>query len=479
MFIKKINKLLNSREISPVELTDKFLSRINELDNKIDSFLQVTYEHSLKTAEKLEKKLMNGEKLDLLEGIPMNLKDNISTKGIKTTGASLFLQDYTPPYSATVYEKLKGNPLLGKVNLDELAMGTSTETSAYKKTKNPWDLTKVPGGSSGGSAASVALGFSVFSLGTDTGGSIRQPASFCGVVGLKPTYGLVSRYGVFSLASSLDVVGPLTKTVEDCALVLRKIAGKDSKDAMTVDMESEYEKALIKGVKGIKLGIAPEFLPKETQPDVLKAFWDSVKLLEGLGGEVVEITLPHITYGIDVYSILAYGEAASNLARLDGIRYGFNAGDVTENRTKGLGFEVKRRIMLGTYFLKGENYHKYYLKAKDVQRQIKKDFQKAFEKCDVILSPTTINTTFDLGAKLEPHIMAYNDLLTIPINLAGIPGLSLPCGFDKNNLPIGLQIISNNFREDLLFTVGHSYQLHTNYHLLKPPIIKGGDIYGL
>ncbi|SES95307.1 Asp-tRNA(Asn)/Glu-tRNA(Gln) amidotransferase subunit GatA [Anaerobranca gottschalkii] len=479
MFIKKINKILNNKEISPVELTKTFLSRIEGLDTKIDSFLQVTIEQSIKIAEEVEKKIMDGKKINLLEGIPMNLKDNISTKGIKTTGASLFLQDYIPPYSATVYQKLKGCPLLGKVNLDEFAMGTSTETSAYKKTKNPWDLTKVPGGSSGGSAASVAAGFGVFSLGTDTGGSIRQPASFCGVVGLKPTYGLVSRYGVFPLASSLDVVGPLTKTVEDCALVLGEIKGKDPKDPMTVEVDGDYEKALARGIKGIKLGIAPQFIPKETQPDVLKAFWDSVKLLEDLGGEIVEINLPHLSYGIDVYSILAYGEAASNLARLDGIRYGFNKGDITYNRTKGLGFEVKRRIMLGTYFLKGENYERYYLKAKAVQQQIKRDFQKAFEKCDAILSPTTINTAFDLGAKLEPHIMAYNDLLTIPVNLAGIPALSLPCGFDQRNLPIGLQIISNSFREDLLFTVGHNYQLHTNYHLLKPPFIEGVDIYGL
>lgn len=473
MYIRKIHNLITKKTISCVELTKIYLERINSIDNGVQSFLEVTKEQALMVAKKVDERVANKEEIGILEGIPINLKDNICTKDIKTTAASKMLENYIPPFSATAYDMLSKSPLLGKVNLDEFAMGTSTETSAFKKTKNPWDLTKVPGGSSGGSVASIAAELSVFSLGSDTGGSIRQPAAFCGVVGLKPTYGIVSRFGTFALASSLDQVGPVTKTVEDCAIVLNAIQGKDPKDATSVDINTNYLDSIQEDIKGLRIGIPKEMLPKETEADVYRSFQNAMEKLEELGVKLVEIDLPHIQYGVNIYSILAYAEAASNLARLDGIRYG------DMSRSEGLGDEVKRRIMLGTYFLKGENYRKYYLRAQRIKQLITQDFNRAFEKCHCIASPTTLSTAFDIGKKLEPHIMQLNDLLTIPANLAGIPALSLPCGFDKNGLPIGLQLMGNSFSEDVLFRIGHSFQMHTDYHLKRPNILKGVVDYGI
>lgn len=474
LYIKKIHKMLTKKAISCEELTKLHLDRISILDNSVGSFLEVTKEQALLVARKVDNKIANKEEIGLLDGIPMNLKDNISTQGIRTTGASKMLMEYIPPYNATVYEKLSHSPLMGKVNLDEFAMGSSTETSAFKKTKNPWNLTKVPGGSSGGSVASVASELSIFSLGSDTGGSIRQPAAFCGVVGLKPTYGIISRFGVFPLASSLDQVGPITKTVEDCAIVLNHLQGKDTKDTTSLDTDANYIEALSSiNIRGFKIGIPEEMIPKETNPEVLLSFKRAMKVFESMGAELVEISLPHIGYGVNIYSILAYAEAASNLARFDGIRYG------NSSRTEGLGDEVKRRIMLGTYFLKGENYRKYYLKAQRIKDLIVSDFNKAFEKCHCIASPTTLSTAFNLGEKLEPHIMQLNDLLTIPANLGGIPAISLPCGFDSKGLPMGLQLMANNLSEDILFKIGHVFQLNTDYHLRKPEILKGVVDYGI
>ena len=476
--------MLIDKEISCQELTNIYLSNIEEIDKSISGYITVTKDEANSKAMEIDKKIASGQTIGLLEGIPMSLKDNINTKGILTTAASKMLENYVPPYSATVAEKLTSSVLLGKVNLDEFAMGTSTETSYYLKTRNPWDLTRVPGGSSGGSVAAVASDMSVYSLGSDTGGSIRQPAAFCGVVGLKPTYGLVSRYGVFSLASSLDQVGPVTKTVEDSAHVLSGILGYDPKDSTSSFIDKlDYTKDLMKDVKGMRIGISSHLLPKETNAEVKQAFDKSIKLLESLGAEIIDIDLPHMELGLTVYSILAYCEAASNLARYDGVRFGMPVGEskdmVTEARTKGFGQEVKRRIMLGTYFLQGENYNKYYEQAKSVQRLIINDFNQAFLQCDCILSPTTLGTAFQSGKETEPHLMALNDLLTIPVNLAGLPAMSIPCGFDSNGLPIGLQIIADNFSEGKMFTTGHNYQMHTNYHLRKPPIVKGVNKYGI
>ncbi len=477
MYIKKIHSMLINKEISCVELVNTYLSRIEKFDPIINSYIQVTKEKALKTAEEMDLKMAKGESLGLLEGIPMALKDNISTKDVTTTAASNMLRNYTPVYNATVYEKLINSPLLGKVNLDEFAMGTSTETSAFGKTCNPWDITKVPGGSSGGSVAAISARLAVFSLGSDTGGSIRQPAALCGVVGLKPTYGMVSRYGVYSLASSLDQVGPVTRTVEDSAYVLQQIKGFDPKEATSLNREANYHEALIKSCKGIKIGIAPELMPKGMEPEVKEHILRALRDMEGLGAQIVDITLPHAELGVIVYSIMSYAEAASNLARYDGVRYG-NPVDIkadlySESRDKGFGDEVKRRIMLGTYFLKGDNYNKYYLKAKAVNELIKRDFEKAFAKCDIIISPTSPTTAFPLGIKQEPHIMQLNDLFTIPVNLAGLPAMSIPCGFDKDNLPMGLHIIGNKFGEDKMFTLGHNYQLMTNHHLMNPSLLEG------
>ncbi|WP_246451754.1 Asp-tRNA(Asn)/Glu-tRNA(Gln) amidotransferase subunit GatA [Alkalicella caledoniensis] len=483
MYIKKLNKLLTEKEISCKELTEIYIEKLEALDKSISAFITITKDEALKKANETDEKIAQGQAIGLLDGIPMTLKDNISTKGILTTAASKMLENYIPPYSATVFNKLSKSVLLGKVNLDEFAMGTSTETSYFYNTKNPWDLNRVPGGSSGGSVASIAADLAVFSLGSDTGGSIRQPAAFCGVVGMKPTYGLVSRYGVFSLASSLDQVGPVTKTVEDSAHVLSAILGHDSLDSTSSNIDKlDYNMALLQDLKGMRIGIAKEFLPKEINPTVKKAFNKSVELLESLGAKIIEISLPHMDLGLTVYSIIAYCEAASNLARYDGVRFGMSLDEsldtVTEARAKGFGQEVKRRIMLGTFFLQGGNYKKYYEQAKSVQGLIISDFQRAFAQCDCILSPTTLDTAFESGKEIEPHLMALNDLLTIPVNLAGLPAMSIPCGFDSNGLPIGLQIIANKYEEGKMFTTGHNYQIHTDFHLQKPKIVEGGIIDG-
>ena len=417
--------------------------------------------------------------------IPIGIKDNICIKDALTTCGSRILQGFRPPYDAGVIEKVRdsGGIVLGGLNMDEFAFGSSTETSAYGPVKNPWDLERVPGGSSGGSAASVAAGQVVWALGSDTGGSIRQPASFCGVVGLKPTYGRVSRYGLVAFGSSLDQIGPFTKDVTDCAMLLNIIAGFDKRDSTSVDKPvPDYTKALVKDVKGLRIGVPKEYFIEGIQPEVLKAVRDAVEVLKKAGAVVKEISLPHTQYAVAVYYIVATAEASSNLARFDGVQYGLRAlpdkarktalVDMYETtRQKGFGDEAKRRIMLGTYVLSSGYYDAYYLRAQKVRTLIKQDFDKAFAQCDAILCPTSPTTAFRIGEKMnDPLAMYLSDIFTIPANLAGIPAVSVPCGFDAKKLPIGLQIMTKAFDEETLLRVAYSYEQATPWHLERAKI---------
>ena len=468
------SKALKNKEISAVELTKAALERINDLDEKLGAFNSLTENTALETAKKVDEKISKGEELPLLAGIPLALKDNMNLVGSKTTASSKILENFVSPFNATVTEKLLNNlvPIVGKANLDEFAMGSSNENSAFKKVHNPWDLNKVPGGSSGGSAASVSSCEATLALGSDTGGSIRLPASFCGIVGMKPTYGRVSRYGLIAFASSLDQIGPFARSVEDAANLLEVIAGHDPKDSTSLNMPVEHYADFLKNdIKGKKVGIIKELMGEGNSPEVAKAVENAIETYKKLGCEVKEISLKHIKYSIGIYYILATAECSSNLARFDGVRYGYRTPDAknlmemyTKTRAEGFGPEVKRRIMLGTYALSAGYYDAYYKKAQQMRALVTQDFVNAFKEVDVLISPTCPNSAFELGAKAsDPLAMYLTDIATIGCNLAGIPGISVPAGFDNSGMPIGLQILAPQFEEGRLFNFAYKFEQSNDF----------------
>jgi aspartyl-tRNA(Asn)/glutamyl-tRNA(Gln) amidotransferase subunit A len=467
-------------ESSSTEVAQAYLERIEALDPQVRAFLTVTAEEALSQAAEADGRRKAGTLLGPLDGIPIALKDVLCTRGTRTTCGSKMLERFVPPYDATVVERLRGAGavLLGKLNMDEFAMGSSTENSGYFATRNPWDLGRVPGGSSGGSAAAVSADMAAAALGTDTGGSIRQPAAFCGTVGLKPTYGRVSRYGLVAFASSLDQIGPFAKDVEDAARMLRVIAGHDPRDSTSVDVPvPDYAAELGKGVAGLKLGIPAEYFIDGMDPEVEAAVRDAVQTLEKLGARAEPVSLPHTEYGLAAYYLIAPAECSSNLARYDGVKYGLRAPkprDIVDmyskTRAQGFGREVKRRIMLGTYALSAGYYDAYYGKAQRVRTLVRRDFQQAFERVDLIVAPTTPNVAFKMGEKEDPLQMYLNDVLTIPVNLAGLPGLSMPAGFTRSGLPIGLQFIGRPFDEPTVLRAAHAYERATDWHARKPPL---------
>ncbi|MBE8953898.1 MAG: Asp-tRNA(Asn)/Glu-tRNA(Gln) amidotransferase subunit GatA [Quinella sp. 1Q7] len=464
----ELHDLLAAKEISAAELTADVLARVDELEDTIGAYLTVTRDKALADAQAVDEKISRGEKISPLEGIPCAVKDNICTKGIRTTCASKILENFVPPYDATAYSRLAAqNPvLIGKANLDEFAMGGSTENSGFHITRNPRDLERVPGGSSGGSAAAVAAGEAVFALGSDTGGSIRQPASFCGVVGIKPTYGRVSRYGLVAYASSLDQIGPLTRDVTDCALVLNSIAGHDDMDSTSTAAEvPDFTTALVNDVKGLRIGLPKEYFVAGIDADVDAAVRNAAKTFEQLGAEIVQISLPHTDYAISTYYLIAPAEAATNLERYDGVSYGarVDGADVVEmmtnTRTEKFGAEVKRRIMIGNYALSAGYYDAYYLKALKVRTLIARDFTDAFKTVDVILAPTAPTAAFKLGEMVsDPLKMYLQDVCTVPLNLAGLPGISIPCGSTGNGLPIGFQLIGKALDEATILRTAYTYE---------------------
>lgn len=480
MTFEDLRQKLKSGEVSSKELVQEKINRINELDSTLNSFLIVNTDLALSKAEHIDKQIASGHYLPPLSGIPIAIKDNLCTKGIKTTCASKILDNFVPPYESTVTKKLlnAGAIMIGKTNMDEFAMGSSTETSAFGPTLNPWNITKVPGGSSGGSAASVAAGLCYGSLGSDTGGSIRQPASFCGVVGMKPTYGRVSRWGLIAFASSLDQVGPFANNVSDAAEILQVIAGKDEFDSTTVDVPvPNYLETLSKSIKGIKIGLIDNCLDHEgLAADVKESILGSASLLENLGAEIVNVSCPRFNDGIATYYVIAPSEASANLARYDGVKYGFRAEDqqslmemTSKSRALGFGSEVKRRILIGTYALSAGYFDAYYKKAQQVRTLIRRDFDDAFKKVDVLLAPTAPTTAFGSRENIDnPMAMYLSDLLTIPANLAGLPAISLPCGFDKSGLPIGLQLIGNVFEEGKLLQVANQFEKAAEVYKSRP-----------
>ena len=480
MTFEDLRQKLKSGEVSSKELVQEKINRINELDPTLNSFLIVNTELALSKAEHIDKQIASGDHLPPLSGIPIAIKDNLCTKGIKTTCASKILDNFVPPYESTVTKKLlnAGAIMIGKTNMDEFAMGSSTETSAFGPTLNPWNITKVPGGSSGGSAASVAAGLCYGSLGSDTGGSIRQPASFCGVVGMKPTYGRVSRWGLIAFASSLDQVGPFANNVSDAAEILQVISGKDEFDSTTVDIPvPNYLETLSKSIKGMKIGLIDNCFDHEgLATDVKESVLGSASLLENLGAEIVNVSCPRFNDGIATYYVIAPSEASANLARYDGVKYGFRSEDeqsliemTTKSRALGFGNEVKRRILIGTYALSAGYVDAYYKKAQQVRTLIRKDFDDAFKKVDVLLAPTAPTTAFGSGDNIDnPMAMYLSDLLTIPANLAGLPAISLPCGFDNSGLPIGLQLIGNVFEEGKLLQVASQFEKAAEVYKNRP-----------
>ena len=478
--IKEAAGLIKKKEISPVEITSAILNRINKLDKNLNSYITPLYGPALETAKKEEKEITTGNYLGPLHGIPISLKDIFVMKDIPATCGSKMLENFISPYDATVTAKLKnsGAVIVGKNNMDEFAMGSSNETSFFGPVRNPWDTGRVPGGSSGGSCVATAAGLCLGSVGTDTGGSIRQPSALCGVVGLKPTYGRVSRYGMVAFASSLDQAGPITRTVEDAAIILNIISGKDRFDSTSVDMKvPDFTLRLNEDIKGIIVGIPKEYFIDGMDKETESAVHSAIKELANLGAEIAEISLPHTKYAVSTYYIIAPSEASSNLARYDGVRYGYRTGNPEtlsdlffKSRSEGFGEEVKRRIMLGTYSLSSGYYDAYYLKAQKVRTLIMQDFKKAWEKVDVIVAPTSPETAFKIGEKVDDPIKMYlSDILTIPCNIAGIPGISVPCGLSSNNLPIGLQIIGRAFDEETILRVAHAYEQVNQWNLKKPP----------
>ncbi|WP_456465326.1 Asp-tRNA(Asn)/Glu-tRNA(Gln) amidotransferase subunit GatA [Desulfurobacterium sp.] len=476
--LKELSNLIAKKEIKPSELTEELLKRIEATEEKLNAYITIN-EKALEEAKEKDEELvkLSEDEIPDLFGIPLSIKDNINVEGQKMTCASKMLKDFVAPYDATVIKKLreKGAIFAGKNNLDEFAMGSSTETSYFGVTHNPWDLERVPGGSSGGSAAAVAARSAIASLGSDTGGSIRQPCSLCGVVGMKPTYGRVSRYGLTAFASSLDQIGPITKNVEDNAFLLSLIAGIDAKDATSAKLPvPDYTKALDNDIKGLKAGLPKEYFIEGIEPEVKEKIMEAVKHLESLGVEIEEISLPHTSYAVETYYIIAPAEASSNLGRFDGVRYTYRAENYTDlvdmyckTRAEGFGNEVKRRIMIGTYTLSAGYYDAYYLKAQKVRTLIYQDFQKAFEKVNFIVTPVSPTTAFKIGEKVgDPIKMYLSDIFTIALNLAGLPGLSMPCGFDSKGLPVGVQLIGKAFDEETLYAVGYKLEKALNINNL-------------
>ncbi|MEK8132254.1 Asp-tRNA(Asn)/Glu-tRNA(Gln) amidotransferase subunit GatA [Paenibacillus filicis] len=478
--LQDVHNKLHAKEITVTDLVNESYNRIDEVDGKVRAFLTLGKEQALARAGALDEKLGTDDSRGLLFGLPIGVKDNIVTEGLTTTCASQFLRNYDPIYSATVVKKLQEADAvtIGKLNMDEFAMGGSNENSSFHPTYNPWNTEYVPGGSSGGSAASVAAGEVFFSLGSDTGGSIRQPASYCGVVGLKPTYGLVSRFGLVAFASSLDQIGPLTKNVEDSAYLLQAIAGHDPSDSTSLNVDvPDYLSALTGDVKGLRVAVPKEYVGQGIDPKVKEAVQAALKTLESLGAIVEEVSLPHTEYAVATYYLLASSEASSNLARFDGVRYGVRADNpknlldvYLRSRSEGFGDEVKRRIMLGTYALSSGYYDAYYLKAQKVRTLIKRDFDQVFENYDVVIGPTAPTPAFKIGSQTsDPLTMYLNDILTIPVSLAGIPAISVPCGL-ADGLPVGLQIIGKALDEATVLRVAHAYEQHTEFHKLRPQL---------
>jgi len=467
--VHELREKIKNKEITIPEIVDAYSEKIQEKETDIEAFVTTLIEEAKKQADTIQQKRDSGEIKGDYAGIPIGIKDNICTKGIKTTCGSKMLENFISPYNATVIDNIEQENLinLGKLNMDEFAMGGSTETSYFKKTKNPWNLNKVPGGSSGGSAAAVAANMVPWALGSDTGGSIRQPASFCGVVGLKPTYGLVSRYGLVAFASSLDQIGPITKDVTDSAILLGIIAGKDEKDTTSVNLpKKDYVKALTGNVKGLKVGVPKEFFGDGINEEVKQSLYKAIDQYKELGADVEEFSLDIAKYSLATYYIIACAEASSNLGRFDGIRYGYRAKDVNsiedifkKSRSEGFGAEVKRRIILGTYVLSSGYYDAYYKKAQKVRTMVMNEFNKAFEKYDVIVTPTAPTTAFGIGEKLNnPLEMYLADICTVSINVAGLPAISIPCGVDSKRLPIGIQIIANKFQEEKILNAAYTLE---------------------
>ena len=472
--VHELIEKLKNRELTSTEITQSYIDRIKEKEPEVQAFVTTLEDEAIKQAKEIDEKRATGEIENNLAGIPIGIKDNICTKGIKTTCSSHMLENFVSPYDATVVEKLKSENLidLGKLNMDEFAMGGSTEYSYFHKTYNPWNLNKVPGGSSGGSAAAVAANMVPWALGSDTGGSIRQPSSFCGVVGLKPTYGLVSRYGLVAFASSLDQIGPITKDVEDSAILLNLIAEHDEKDTTSADIaKKDYTKNLKNDIKGKKIGVPKEFFGEGINAEVKEKLQEAIETYKELGAEVEEFSLDIAKYSLATYYIIACAEASSNLGRFDGIRYGYRTPEFSnlkelykKSRSEGFGPEVKRRIILGTYVLSSGYYDAYYKKAQQVRTLVMNEFQKAFEKYDVILTPTSPTVAFDIGSKSNnPLEMYLADICTVSVNIAGLPGISIPCGVDKEGMPVGMQLIGNKFEEEKLLNIAYVFEQKTKF----------------
>ena len=467
--VHELQEKLAKKEIGVTEITKAYIDRINEKEKDVKAFVTTTCDEAMEEAKKIDAKRENGENVSNLAGIPIGIKDNLCTKGVKTTCSSRMLENFIAPYNATVVEKLNNENIisLGKLNMDEFAMGASTEYSYFKKTCNPWNLSRVPGGSSGGSAAAVAANLVPWALGSDTGGSIRQPASFCGVVGLKPTYGLVSRYGLVAFASSLDQIGPITKDVEDAAILLNVIAGHDERDTTSYDIpKKDYTKTLKNDIKGMKIGIPKEYFGEGINEEVKEKLEEAINIYKKLGAEVEEFSLDIAQYALATYYIIACAEASSNLGRFDGIRYGYRTSNFTNlkelyknSRSEGFGPEVKRRIILGTYVLSSGYYDAYYKKAQQVRTLVKKEFDKAFEKYDILLTPTSPTVAFEIGTRSNnPLEMYLADICTVSVNIAGLPGISIPCGVNSENMPIGMQLIGNKFEEEKILNVAYAFE---------------------
>ena len=472
--VHELQEKLKNKELTITEITKAYADRINEKEKDVQAFVTTLTDEAVKQAEEIQSKVESGEITGEFAGIPIGIKDNICTKGVKTTCSSHMLENFIAPYDATVVENLnKENMInLGKLNMDEFAMGGSTEYSYFKKTRNPWNLNKVPGGSSGGSAAAVAANLVPWALGSDTGGSIRQPSSFCGVVGLKPTYGLVSRYGLVAFASSLDQIGPITKDVYDSAMLLNLIAGHDERDTTSANIEKkDYTKCLKNDVKGLKIGVPKEFFAEGINEEVKKSLKTAIEKYKEMGAVVEECSLDIAKYSLATYYIIACAEASSNLGRFDGIRYGYRAKEFKDlrdlykkSRSQGFGPEVKRRIILGTYVLSSGYYDAYYKKAQQVRTLVMNEFNKAFEKYDVILTPTSPTVAFDIGSKSDnPLEMYLADICTVSVNIAGLPGISVPCGVDSQGMPIGMQLIGNKFQEETILNAAYTYEQVTKF----------------
>ena len=481
--VHELQEKLKNKELTITDITKAYVDRINDKEKDVQAFVTTLTDEALEKAKDVQEKIERGEVTGDFAGIPIGIKDNMCTKGVKTTCSSKMLENFVSPYDATVVEKLNAENMidLGKLNMDEFAMGGSTEYSYFKKTRNPWELNKVPGGSSGGSAAAVAANMVPWALGSDTGGSIRQPASFCGVVGLKPTYGLVSRYGLVAFASSLDQIGPITKDVRDSAMLLNLIAGHDEKDTTSEDMpKKDYTKALKNDVKGLKIGIPKEFFGEGINEEVKETLQKAIEKYKELGAEVEEFSLDIAQYALATYYIIACAEASSNLGRFDGIRYTYRSPEAKtlkeiykKSRSEGFGAEVKRRIILGTYVLSSGYYDAYYKKAQQVRTLVMNEFNKAFEKYDVIVTPTSPTTAFKLGEKsTNPMEMYLADICTVSVNIAGLPGMSIPCGIDSNGLPIGMQIIGKKFDEETIIKTAYAYEQETKFREKYKPTFK-------